>query len=94
VFGARAGASATAAKPVSRWRDGAAAEAVDRIRALADGRRGDEGATVLLDALRALMGEAVGPLRDAAGLSRALARLGEIRATGSSCGPALSRPKR
>jgi succinate dehydrogenase/fumarate reductase flavoprotein subunit len=80
VFGARAGASATAAKPVSRWRDGAAAEAVDRIRALADGRRGDEGATVLLDALRALMGEAVGPLRDAAGLSRALARLGEIRA--------------
>jgi succinate dehydrogenase/fumarate reductase flavoprotein subunit len=80
VFGARAGASAATGKPVSRWHDGAAAEAVDRIRALADGRNGDEGATVLLDALRALMGEAVGPLRDAKGLSRALARLGEMRA--------------
>jgi succinate dehydrogenase/fumarate reductase flavoprotein subunit len=80
VFGARAGKAAAATKRVSRWHDDAAAEAVDRIRALAGGRSGDECATMLLDELRALMGEAVGPLRDLDGLSRALARLGEMRA--------------
>jgi succinate dehydrogenase / fumarate reductase flavoprotein subunit len=80
VFGERAGRFAAAAKPASDWCDAAAAEAVARIRDLAGGRRGEGSATVLLDELRGLMADAVGPLRDAAGLDRALGRLGEMRA--------------
>jgi succinate dehydrogenase/fumarate reductase flavoprotein subunit len=80
VFGERAGRFAAAAKPASDWCDAAAAEAVDRIRDLAGGRRGEGSATVLLDELRGLMADAVGPLRDAAGLDRALGRLGAMRA--------------
>jgi succinate dehydrogenase / fumarate reductase flavoprotein subunit len=80
VFGERAGRFAAAAKPASDWCDAAAAEAVDRIRDLAGGRRGEGSATVLLDELRGLMADAVGPLLDAAGLDRALGRLGAMRA--------------
>ncbi len=79
VFGERAGRYASAAEPQAGWRDGAAAEAVDRIRELAEGRQGDLAASALLDELRALMWDDVGPLRNAAGLERALARLGEMR---------------
>ena len=79
VFGERAGKSAASAAPMVGWSDAAAGEAVDRIRALADGRKGEGSATVLLEEMRALMGDAVGPLRDAAGLKRALARLAEMR---------------
>jgi succinate dehydrogenase/fumarate reductase flavoprotein subunit len=79
VFGERVGRSAAAANPVSGWRDAAAAEAVERIRALADGRKGEVSAVVLLEELRALMGDYVGPVRDAAGLEAALERLVEMR---------------
>jgi succinate dehydrogenase/fumarate reductase flavoprotein subunit len=79
VFGERAGRSAVLARRAAGWRDGAAAEAVERIRERRDGRDGDVSATALLDGLRALMWDDVGPLRDAAGLGRALARLGEMR---------------
>jgi succinate dehydrogenase/fumarate reductase flavoprotein subunit len=80
VFGERAGRFAAVAEPQTGWREGAAAQAVDRIRQLSDGRRGDIPAAVLLEQLRALMGDDVGPLRDAVGLERALARLGAMRA--------------
>jgi succinate dehydrogenase/fumarate reductase flavoprotein subunit len=80
VFGERAGRFAATAKPAGVWQDGAAAEAVERIRELAEGRKGDVAAAALLDELRTLMGDDVGPLRNAAGLGRALDRLGEMRA--------------
>jgi succinate dehydrogenase/fumarate reductase flavoprotein subunit len=79
VFGERAGRFAAAAKPAASWHDGAAAKAVARIRRLGEGRKGDVFAAALLDELRALMWDDVGPLRDAVGLTRALARLGEMR---------------
>jgi len=79
VFGERAGGFAAVAKPAAGWRGAAAAEAIDRIRSLADGRKGEGSATVLLEELRTLMSDAVGPLRDAAGLKRALARLAKMR---------------
>jgi succinate dehydrogenase/fumarate reductase flavoprotein subunit len=80
VFGERAGRHAAVAKRVSGWRETAAAEAIERIRSLADGRAGDVTANALLDELRALMGDEVGPLRNATGLARALDRLGAMRA--------------
>jgi len=79
VFGERAGRFAATAKPAG-WRDSAAAEAVERIRELADGRPGDIAASALLDELRGLMGDDVGPLRGEVGLERAHARLGGMRA--------------
>jgi succinate dehydrogenase/fumarate reductase flavoprotein subunit len=79
VFGERAGRFA-AAEPAAGWRASAAAEAIERIRERRDGRPGDVAASALLEALRALMEDDVGPLRSAAGLERALARLGEMRA--------------
>jgi succinate dehydrogenase/fumarate reductase flavoprotein subunit len=79
VFGERAGRFAASAKAQAAWHDGAASEAIDRLRHLAGGRQGDQSATVLLDELRDLMGDAVGPLRDAAGLNGALVRLAEMR---------------
>ena len=84
VFGERAGHCAATAKPAAGWRDGAAAGAIDRIRSLADGRKGEVSAAVLLDELRGLMGDDVGPLRDAVGLDRALGRLGQMRSALSS----------
>jgi succinate dehydrogenase/fumarate reductase flavoprotein subunit len=80
VFGERAGRFVAAANPESSWRESAAAEAVDLIRDLADGRKGYGSAAMLLDELRALMDDRVGPLRDAGGLGGALTRLGEMRA--------------
>ncbi len=82
VFGERAGRSA-AAYAASRppgWDGGSATPALERIRALAGGRRGDISAAMLLGELRELMGTEVGPFRTAAGLVRAVARLAEMRA--------------
>jgi succinate dehydrogenase/fumarate reductase flavoprotein subunit len=80
VFGERAGRfAATAVRPAA-WRDAAAAEAVERIRELGDGRVGEVSAAALLEELRGVMGDDVGPLRTATGLQRALSRLGETRA--------------
>ena len=80
VFGERAGRFAVVANPESSWRESAAVEAVDGIRDLAGGRKGDGSAATLLDELRTLMSDRVGTLRDAGGLERALVRLGEMRA--------------
>ena len=80
VFGERAGRSAAAITPAAGWRATAAAEAVARIRDSADGRAGGVSAAALLEELRALMWRDVGPLRDAAGLERTLARLAAMRA--------------
>jgi succinate dehydrogenase/fumarate reductase flavoprotein subunit len=80
VFGERAGRFAAAGKPAARWNASAAGQAVERIRRLAEGRSGEIAAAALLDELRALMWDDVGPLRTAAGLERALARIGEMRA--------------
>jgi succinate dehydrogenase/fumarate reductase flavoprotein subunit len=79
VFGERAGRSAAIAGRTAGWRDSAAAEAVERIRALRDGRKRNVSAAALLDELRALMWDDVGPLREETGLKRALTRLGELR---------------
>lgn len=84
VFGDTAGRSAAA------WAHGrrtdplplqSAAEAVDRIRMLGEGRRGEVSAAAMLDDLRSVMWNGVGPFRDAAGLADALARLCEIKAS-------------
>jgi len=80
VFGERAGRFAAIAERAAGWRDGAAVEAVERIRELADGRSGDMTAARLLDELRDLMWQDVGPLRAAPGIERALERLGAMRA--------------
>jgi succinate dehydrogenase / fumarate reductase, flavoprotein subunit len=80
VFGERAGRAAATAKPASGWRDSAAAEAIGQMHELSDGRPGDIAASALLEELRALMWDDVGPLRCAAGLERALTRLGGMRA--------------
>jgi succinate dehydrogenase/fumarate reductase flavoprotein subunit len=83
VFGERAGRSAAAyvagRRPHALPRR-AGAPAADQIRRLADGQNGDVAAAELLEALRDVMWQEVGPLRNAAGLARALARLGELRA--------------
>ena len=83
VFGERAGraAAAYAAARQSHALPGrAGASATDRIRRLAGGQNGDVTATEMLEALREEMWRDVGPLRNAAGLGRALARIGEMRA--------------
>jgi succinate dehydrogenase/fumarate reductase flavoprotein subunit len=82
VFGERAGRSAAlyAATRALGWERGSAAPALERIRTLAEGRRGDLSAALLLDELRELMGTEAGPFRTAAGLSRAVARLADMRA--------------
>lgn len=82
VFGARAGrfAAMRAGKPMRAWNPAAAGEAVARLESLTAGRQGDIAAVTLLDELRALMGEAVGPFCDAAGLAGALERLAALRA--------------
>ena len=80
VFGERAGRSAAAyaATRAPGWKPKPAA--VERIRSLCEGRRGDVSAVSLLDELRELMWTEVGPFRTAAGLRRAVARLAEMRA--------------
>jgi succinate dehydrogenase/fumarate reductase flavoprotein subunit len=79
VFGERAGRFAAIAERPAGWRDSAAAEAVERIQALRDGRKGNVSAAALLDQLRMLMWDDVGPLRHKAGLKRALTRLRGLR---------------
>jgi succinate dehydrogenase/fumarate reductase flavoprotein subunit len=83
VFGERAGRSA-AAYAAGRRRHASpnrtGVSAVDQIRRLAEGQNGDIAAAELLEALRDVMWRDVGPLRNAAGLARAAARLGELRA--------------
>jgi len=100
VFGECAGrnAAAHAATRALGWDRRSAAAAVERIRALAEGRRGDVSAAVLLDELRELMGSEVGPFRTEAGLARAVARLAEMRAglhdaaiaPGLACNPTVA----
>jgi succinate dehydrogenase/fumarate reductase flavoprotein subunit len=82
VFGERAGrfAAEFAASRSAGWDARHAAPAVERIRELRDGRRGDVAAATLLDELRETMGDDVGPFRSAAGLNRAVARIAELKA--------------
>src|SRR5579863_6640580 len=63
VFGERAGRSAAAyaANRAPGWEAREAAAAVERIRSLCEGRRGDVSAASLLDELRELMWTEVGP---------------------------------
>jgi succinate dehydrogenase/fumarate reductase flavoprotein subunit len=101
VFGERAGRFAAAVAASSRrsaWCEAAANDAIDAIRARRDGRPGAAIAGELLDELRALMWDDVGPLRDAAGLARALTRLDAMQAAlpelaiapGRVCNPSLA----
>ena len=81
VFGEVAGRSAAlfAAKRPMPALSGGAAEIVEQIRSLAEGRNGDVAACELLDELRQIMWRDVGPFRNAAGLARATGRIEEIR---------------
>ena len=99
VFGERAGRAAAkyAACGGAGWDPAAAVLAVKRIRELADGRNGEVSAAAMLEELREVMWADVGPFRDAAGLDRALAHIGDMRAAldrvtiapGQRCNPAL-----
>jgi succinate dehydrogenase/fumarate reductase flavoprotein subunit len=84
VFGERAGRSAAAHAATRRagWDARRAAPAVEAIRALRDGPRGDGAAAAveLLDELRELMWREVGPLRTRDGLTGAAAGLAALRA--------------
>ncbi len=82
VFGERAGRSAAAyaASRAPGWDGRRAAMAVDRIRSVTEGQRGEASAANLLEELRELMWTEVGPFRTEAGLARAVARLAEMRA--------------
>jgi succinate dehydrogenase / fumarate reductase flavoprotein subunit len=81
VFGERAGRSAGVGASRSRgWSAKAAAPAVERIRRLAEGQRGEAAPVQLLAELRQVMWRDVGPFRDAAGLAAAIRRIAEMRA--------------
>src|SRR5205823_13726544 len=82
VFGECAGraAAAYAGTRSAGWDCRSASVAVERIRSLAEGSRGDASPVKMLDELRDLMWREVGPFRTAAGLGRAVARLVEMRA--------------
>ena len=82
VFGECAGrcAAAYASVRASGWRRRSAAEAVERIRSLAEGRSGDANPVRMLDELRELMWTKVGPFRTATGLADAVGRLAGMRA--------------
>lgn len=77
VFGERAGhgAAAFTAQRSHGWRRTSRTPGVERIREIAAGRRGDIGPAQLLGELREVMWRDVGPYRNAAGLTRALARI-------------------
>jgi succinate dehydrogenase/fumarate reductase flavoprotein subunit len=82
VFGEQAGRAAAlyaTGRRLPDWAERAGAGAVDRIRSLSEGRKGDVAAAELLDELREVMWRDVGPFRTAAGLARAVARLEEMR---------------
>jgi succinate dehydrogenase/fumarate reductase flavoprotein subunit len=82
VFGERAGRCAAqfAATRTHRWDARAAAEAVDRIRNLGDGRCGATAAASVLGELHDLMWRDVGPFRSEAGLCRAGERIAAMQA--------------
>jgi succinate dehydrogenase/fumarate reductase flavoprotein subunit len=82
VFGECAGrcAAAYAGARASGWRRRSATVAVERIRSLAEGRRGDASPVRMLDELRELMWTKAGPFRTEAGLADAVGRLAEMRA--------------
>jgi succinate dehydrogenase / fumarate reductase flavoprotein subunit len=100
VFGEVAGRSAAGHAATGRqgWHRKAATDGVERIRRLAEGRRGTVSAALLLDRLRNVMGDGVGPFRNKAGLLGAITRLGEMRAAlddvailpGRRCNPTLA----
>jgi succinate dehydrogenase / fumarate reductase flavoprotein subunit len=100
VFGERAGRSAAAhaATHGAAWNPRRAALAVDEIRRLAEGQRGEVSAAVLLEELRELMWHDAGPFRAADGLGRAAERLDAMRqalpdlaiAPGRECNPTLA----
>jgi succinate dehydrogenase / fumarate reductase flavoprotein subunit/fumarate reductase (CoM/CoB) subunit A len=81
VFGERAGHGAAiyAARRADGWRQTSGAAGVDRIREITAGCQGDVAASQLLDELRRLMWRDVGPYRNAAGVTRALARIDAMR---------------
>ena len=81
VFGEVAGRSAAlfaAKRPTPALPDGAG-DIVERIRSLAEGRKGDVAACEVLDELREIMWRDVGPFRNAVGLARASGRIEEMR---------------
>ena len=81
VFGEVAGRSAAlfaAKRPTPALPDGAG-DIVERIRSLAEGRKGDVAACEMLDELREIMWRNVGPFRNAAGLARATGWIEEMR---------------
>ena len=83
VFGDMAGRSAAAfvaGREGCGWPGAVADAAVERIRALGDGRRGEVSAAATLEELRQLMWRDTGPFRDAGGLARALAQIGTMKA--------------
>jgi succinate dehydrogenase / fumarate reductase flavoprotein subunit len=82
VFGEQAGRAAAlyaTRRRLPDWAERAGAGAVDQIRSLLEGRKGDVTAVELLDDMREVMWRDVGPFRTAAGLARAVARLEEMR---------------
>ena len=81
VFGHRAGrsAAADAARTPDAWRPGAARGALDTLAARAATRGEETSALALSAALRRLMWEQVGPLRDGAGLEGAVERIRQMR---------------
>ena len=83
VFGEVAGRSAArlaVKRPMSALPRAAGDDSVERIRSLADGRKGDIAACELLAELREIMWRDVGPFRSAKGLARAIVRTEEMRA--------------
>ncbi len=81
VFGECAGRCAAAyagARPLG-WHRQSATTAVERIRSLAEGRRGEASPVRMLEELRELMWMKVGPFRTATGLAGAVGRLAEMR---------------
>ena len=83
VFGEVAGRSAVsfaATRHVNHLPRRFGADAVERIRMLADGRIGAHSAAAALDELREIMWRDAGPFRAASGLEHALARIGELQA--------------
>jgi succinate dehydrogenase / fumarate reductase flavoprotein subunit/fumarate reductase (CoM/CoB) subunit A len=82
VFGEQAGRGAAhyaAGRRLPDWTSRAGAGAIDQIRSLSGGRKGDIAAAELLEDMREVMWRDVGPFRTAAGLARAIARFEEMR---------------
>jgi len=93
VFGERAGHFAAEFAARSRMQDLplTAAQPVERIRSLAEGKNGADTAPPLLGELREVMGRDAGPFRTANGLTRARTRLREMRTALPALSPAPGR---